>query len=124
LGEADGSEVRYLRSRGNPIEFVAGVEGVMGDITPLGVIEVPNRFIGKPAEIAVVLSHEILHAERHDPFGTPAEYSPWRRLFWHNEEEVAHNKSLWTAMMLWRKHHSVWGFSMRSGLWSSRFTSL
>jgi hypothetical protein len=28
--------------------------------TPLGVIEVPKRFSGKPAEIALVLSHENL----------------------------------------------------------------
>jgi hypothetical protein len=68
--------------------------------TPLGVIEVAKRFSGKPAEIAVVLSHEIIHAERHDPFAMPSEYSleagiPSR------EDEVAHTKSLWTATVLW-----------------------
>jgi hypothetical protein len=44
----DRAEVLYLRSRGNPIIFVPGVQGRAGDTTPLGVIELPERFRGKP----------------------------------------------------------------------------
>jgi hypothetical protein len=48
LQGVDAAEVLYLRSRGNPIIFVPGVQGRAGDTTPLGVIELPERFRGKP----------------------------------------------------------------------------
>lgn len=80
----------------------------MGDTTPYGVIEITRQFSRETAEIAVVLSHEIVHARMHDPFAMPAKYSTGRRLFFHGEEEIAHIKSLWTAVVLWPNHHSVW----------------
>jgi hypothetical protein len=108
LSTIDNGEVAYLRSRGNPIVFIPGRKGTMGSTTAEGVIELPNLFQGKPPEIAVVLSHEIFHAERHDPFQTPPEYSPWRRIFWQGEEESAHSKSLRVAAQLWPWYPSVW----------------
>jgi hypothetical protein len=108
LQGTDAPEVLYLRSRGNPIVFVPGVAGRAGDTTPLGVIELPQRFRDKPAAIAVILSHEILHAERHDPIVVPHEYPLWRRLFWRTEEEAAHCKGFWTALKLSSKYPSVW----------------
>jgi hypothetical protein len=108
LQGTDAPEVLYLRSRGNPIVFVPGVKGRAGDTTPLGVIELPERFRDEPAVIAVILSHEIVHAERHDPIVVPSEYPLWRRLLWHNEEEAAHCKGLWTALKLSFKYPSVW----------------
>jgi hypothetical protein len=108
LQGVDAAEVLYIRSRGNPIIFVPGVQGRAGDTTPLGVIELPERFRGKPTAIAVILSHEIFHAERHDPIVVPREYPLWRRLLWHNEEEAAHCKGLWTAVKLSFEYPSVW----------------
>jgi hypothetical protein len=49
LQGVDAAEVLYLRSPGNPIIFVSGIQGRAGDTTPLGVIELPERFRGKPA---------------------------------------------------------------------------
>jgi hypothetical protein len=108
LQGTDAAEVLYLRSRGNPIIFIPGVKRRAGDTTPLGVIELPERFRDEPAAIAVILSHEIFHAERHDPIAVPREYPLWRRLLWHSEEEAAHCKGLWTAMKLSFKYPSVW----------------
>jgi hypothetical protein len=108
LQGVDAAEVLYLRSRGNPIIFVPGVQGRAGDTTPLGVIELPERFRGKPTAIAVILSHEIFHAERHDPIVVPREYPLWRRLLWHDEEEAAHCKGLWIAVKLSFEYPSVW----------------
>ena len=108
LADTDPAEVSYLQSRGYPITFVPGTPGRMGDTTALGVIEIPRRFEGKPAQLAVVLSHEIVHEQRHDPFVTPTEYPLWRRLLWHQEEEVAHDKDLWVAMKLSIRNPSVW----------------
>lgn len=109
LASTDESKVAYLRTRGNPIIFVPRVEGTLGDTTPEGVIEISDHFRGKPPEIAVVLSHEIFHAERHDPYARPARYSMVRRIFWRGEEDQAHTDSLWTAIRLWwRGNHTVW----------------
>lgn len=109
LASTEPAEVNYLRQRGFPVVFVPGVPGRLGDTTAQGVIELPERFAKRPAQIAVVLSHELIHEQRHDPFTRPAEYSVLRRVFWHGEEEEAHNKDLWVAIKLWRKHHDVWG---------------
>lgn len=108
LSTVEPEEVSYFRSRGYPVIFVPGVPGTMAATTPLGVIEIPYRFQGQPAQLAVVLSHEIVHEQRHDPFTSPTEYPLWRRLLWHQEEEVAHNKDLWVALKLRPKYHSVW----------------
>ena len=108
LASADPAEVSYLRSRGFPVTFVPRLPGRLADTTAQGVIEIPQRFEGQPAQVAVVLSHEIVHEQRHDPFVTPPEYPRWRRLLWHQEEEVAHNKGLWVALKLWPRYHSVW----------------
>ncbi len=108
LASVDPAEVSYFRSRGYPVSFIPGVPGKTGDTTRLGVIEIPRRFEGQPAQLAVVLSHEIVHEQRHDPFVTPTEYPLWRLLLWHEEEEIAHNKDLWVALKLWPRYHSVW----------------
>ena len=108
LASVDTAEVTYFRSRGYPVSFITGISGKTGDTTRFGVIEIPRRFEGQPAQLAVVLSHEIVHEQRHDPFVTPTEYPLWRRLLWHEEEEVAHNKDLWVALKLWPRYHSVW----------------
>jgi hypothetical protein len=109
LGKTNNADVQYLRSRGNPIHFIPGTSGRMGDTTPEGVIELPIRLRDRPVEIAVVLSHEIFHAERHDPIEPPPEHSLLRRLLWHSEEEDAHTKGLWMAIKLWRRgYHAVW----------------
>lgn len=124
LETTDMAEVNYLRSRGNPIQFVPGSEGRMGDTMPDGMIELPNRLQGYPAEIAVVLSHEILHAERHDPFVLAPKPPLLHRLLWRGEEADAHTKSLLTAIDLWRKDHSVWRVSERNGCLSLFFIRL
>jgi hypothetical protein len=101
-------EVLYLRSRGNPIIFVPGSRWREGDTTERGVIELPERVRGKPTAIAVILSHEIFHLQRHDPIVVPREYPLWRRILWHDEEEAAHWKGFWTAVKLSCKYPSVW----------------
>jgi hypothetical protein len=108
LASTEPEEATYFHTRGYPIVFLPDLQGRMADTTTLGVIEIPRRFQGQPAQIAVVLSHEIVHEQRHDPFVTVPEYPLWRRLLWHQEEEVAHNKDLWVALKLWPKFHSVW----------------
>jgi hypothetical protein len=104
----DRVEVLYLRSRGNPIRFVPGIRGRAGATTQLGEIELPERFRGKPTAIAVILSHEIFHLQRHDPVVVPREFPLWRRILWHNEEEAAHWTGFWTAVKLSCRYPSVW----------------
>jgi hypothetical protein len=108
LGRMEPDEVLYIRSRGYPVSFVPGSPDRKADTTASGVIEIPYKFQGHPAELAVLLSHEIVHEMHHDPFLKPSEYSVWRRLIWHQEEEVAHNTDLYVAMRLWPSNHSVW----------------
>ena len=108
LSSTDPAEVTYFRSRGFPVTFTPGMSGRKADTTGLGVIEIPQHFAGQPAQLAVLLSHEIVHEQRHDPFATPTEYPLWRRLLWHEEEEVAHNKDFSVAFKLWFEHHDVW----------------
>jgi hypothetical protein len=100
LQSVDRAEVLYLRSRGNPIIFVPGSRWRLGDTTERGEIELPERFHGNPTAIAVILSHEIFHLQRHDPIVVPREYPLWRRILWHDEEEAAHWKGFWTAVRL------------------------
>jgi hypothetical protein len=104
----DRAEVLYLRSRGNPIRFVPGSRWREGATTQLGGIELPERFRGNPPAIAVILSHEIFHLQRHDPIVVPREYPLWRRILWHDEEEAAHWKGFWTAVKLSCEYPSVW----------------
>jgi hypothetical protein len=101
-------QVLYLRSRGNPINFVPGSRGRRGATTERGEIELPERFRGNPTAIAVILSHEIFHLQRHDPIVVPREYPLWRRILWHDEEEAAHWKGFWTAVRLSCRYPSVW----------------
>ena len=108
LASTEPAEVSYFRSRGFPVAFIPGVQPRLADTTRLGVIEIPQLFEGHPAQLAVLLSHEIVHEQRHDPFATPPKLSRWRRLLWHQEEEIAHNKDLWVALKLWPRYHSVW----------------
>ena len=108
LATEEPAEVNYFRSRGYPIVFVPGVPGKMAQTTPLGVIQIPYRFEGQPAQLPVLLSHEIVHEQRHDPITNPPKYPVWRRLLWHQEEEVAHNKDLWVAFRLRNRYPSVW----------------
>lgn len=114
LGTVDPSQVSYLRSRGFPVVFVQGRYGRMADTTPQGVIEIPARFKNEPAQVAVLLAHEIVHEQRHDPYAPRITYPLWRRLLWHEEEEVAHIKSFWIALALWPRYHSVWAIL---GMW-------
>lgn len=116
LATVEPEEVSYIRSRGYPIQFIQGFPGTMADTTPSGVIEIPYRFQGQPAQLAVVLSHEIVHEQRHDPFTDPPTYPVWRRVLWHQEEEVAHNKDLWVALRLRDQYPSVWNVLGREWL--------
>ena len=108
LETVEPDEVSYIRSRGYPIAFIPGIPGTAADTTPLGVIEIPYRFQNQPPQLAVVLSHEIVHEQRHDPITNLPVYPLWRRLLWHQEEEVAHNKDLWVAFRLRHRYPSVW----------------
>ena len=117
LASTDPTGVSYFRSRGYPIIFVPGVQDRMADTTADGVIEIPYRFQNQPAQLAVVLSHEIVHEQRHDPFTRAREYPLWRRLLWHQEEEVAHNKDFWVALNLWPTYPSVWNVMGREWIW-------
>ena len=74
LTSTDPAEVSYFRSRGFPVVFVPGMSGRKADTTGSGVIEIPQHFAAQPAQLAVLLSHEIVHEQRHDPFATPTEY--------------------------------------------------
>ena len=56
LATAEPEEVHYFRSRGYPVTFVPGVPGTMAQTTPSGVIRIPSRFEGQPAQLAVLLS--------------------------------------------------------------------
>ncbi len=94
LETVEPDEVSYIRSRGYPITFIPGIPGTMADTTPFGVIEIPYRFQNQPPQLAVVLSHEIVHEQRHDPITNPPVYPLWRRLLWHQEEEIAQYGSL------------------------------
>ena len=116
LATVEPEEVSYIRSRGYPITFIPGFPGTMADTTPSGVIEIPYRFQGQPAQLAVVLSHEIVHELQHDPFTKPPMYPLWRRALWHQEEEVAHNKDLWVALRLRDRYPSVWNVLGRQWL--------
>lgn len=68
LNQFEPHQVSYLRSRGNPIEFIPCTKGRRGYTSiPEGVVHVCEQYRYHSAEVAVVLSHEIVHLERHDP---------------------------------------------------------
>ncbi len=108
LRQTDPEKVHYLRSRGNPVEFIVTGTGYLGHTTPQGVIQIGQRFRRRPIETAVVLAHEITHAERHDPDEQPPEHSLLYRLVWHTEEQEAHWQDFLVALDLWPKYHAVW----------------
>ncbi len=109
LNEYEPRQVAYLRSRGNPIEFIPCSKGRRGYTSnPEGVVHVCQQYRIDPAAVAVVLSHECVHLERHDPDTRPKEHSFPHRLFGYTEEQAAHWRSLRTAWRMWPKYHSVW----------------
>ena len=109
LSQVEPSQVAYLRSRGNPIEFLPCAGGRRGYTSvPQGIVHVCNQFRSEPAELAVVLSHEIVHLERHDPDSRPAKHSRLHRWLGFTEEQDAHWQGLKTALKLLPHHPSVW----------------
>ena len=59
LNKFEPHQVSYLRSRGNPIEFIPCTKGRRGYTSiPEGVVHVCEQYRHHSAEVAVVLSHE------------------------------------------------------------------
>ena len=76
LNQIEPRQVAYLRSRGNPILFIPCANGRRGYTSnPEGVVHICQQYRSDPAEIAAVLSHEIVHLERRDPNTGPSEHS-------------------------------------------------
>jgi hypothetical protein len=91
LNQIESRQVAYLRSRGNPIEFISCDNGLRGYTSHAdGVVHVCQQFLSDSAQIAAVLSHEIVHLERHDPDIRPTEHSFLHRFFGYTEEQEAH----------------------------------
>ncbi len=110
LEKTDPAKATYLRSSGIPIKFTAFLgEDVKGqtDMTH-GEILLLSEFQGKPAQLAVLLSHEAFHAARHDRFGKPPAHSIAYRWLWRTEEQQAHVEDLRTAVRLLPGHPDVW----------------
>lgn len=109
LNRVEPSETAYLRSRGNPIEFLPCAYGRRGYTSfPQGVVHVCTQFRSEPAELAVIVSHEIVHLERHDPDTHPAKHSRLHRWLGYTEEQDAHWQGFKTALNLLPNHPSVW----------------
>ena len=109
LNQIEPRQVAYLRSRGNPILFIPCANWRRGYTSnPEGVVHICQQYRSDPVEIAAVLSHEIVHLERHDPDTRPSEHSFLRRFLGYTEEQEAHWQSLKTGSRLWPKHHSMW----------------
>ena len=109
LAQSDPEKVRFLRERGMPIHLLTPAQ-MASSGCPSGSIGCTRHTDSSinvlaaaalsPVSLAVVLSHELTHSRLHDSTQGMAVPSPWRRLFWRNEESQAHVAGLTTARRL------------------------
>ncbi len=102
-------QVAFLRQRGLPILFVpqktmteagCGADDIACTVYATSSIDVPNQPHLPARELAVALSHEIFHAQHHDPLRSRMVKPLWQRVLTGDEETQAHRFSLLTAKRL------------------------